>query len=203
MDGAKTPQTPVTADMPSFQFAGYTLRPAVDSDLDLATEWTQADPEHCVTTRGAFWLRNDHSTNSFILCDQQGAIFFFRMDKLKNDTLTLHMQFAPEDPRDRKRLMQAMLVGFGWLEKTLSGVGVRTVYFNSRSPRLIHFCQKRLKFIWDGRCLVRKVGSGTDRSHASGVPGGGESAGAGVRDEDRGSERQTHEMGSDDQVELR
>lgn len=170
VDGTKIEQTPVTTAMPAFRFGGYTLRPSIDSDLDLAARWTQADPDHCDTTEGKFWLRNDGGVNSFVLCDDRGAIFFFRIDiecelpkggpRPYPKAVSLHMQFAPTDPRERRRLMQAMLIGFGWLEKRLSAAGVDTVYFHSKNPRLILFCEKRLGFAWDGLALVRKIGNG-------------------------------------------
>lgn len=145
------------AQMPSFAFDGFQLRPAVEADFSLAQYWNNADPDHRHRTKPAFWLEQGASVNSFLLHDAIGPVFFFRID-VDADTVEIHMQFSPDSSAGtRLRTMNAMSIGLRWLEKRLSSVGCNTIYFNSRTPRLIMFCQQRLGFAWDGRRLEKKL----------------------------------------------
>lgn len=145
-------------DMPSFKFQGFTLRPAVFSDYSLAMVWVEADPDHRGKTPAEFWLINDDRTNSFVLEDAVGPIFFFRTDRHETE-VELHMQFGPtyRDYQLKRRTMQGMKVGLPWLEMMLAGAGYQELYFYSSSPKLIWFCQHSLAFRWDGRRLEKEL----------------------------------------------
>jgi hypothetical protein len=143
--------------MPTFRFQGFTLRPAIDSDLEIAKAWTEADPDHRGITKPEFWLENVGNANSFLLEDAFGPVFLFRMD-VKGNEVAAHIQFPPDEPATRRRVMQGLTLGFAWLEKILSGQRYKTLFFNSTSIPLINFCQKRLGFTWDGRRLEKALG---------------------------------------------
>jgi hypothetical protein len=145
--------------MPPFHFDDYTLRIAMPEDLPLATAWSAADPDHA-TTIPWFWVRQSADINSLLLEDaQHRPIFFFRMQVMNEGRdIEVHIQFSPDDGlAERERVMNALLVGFAWLEKRLASAGFKTLYFHSRRPGLIRFCEKRMGFAWDGRRLERKV----------------------------------------------
>lgn len=143
-------------EMPVFQFHGFKLRPTRTHDYGLARLWTQLDPDHRHKTLPEFWLTQGATTNSFVLEDAFGPVFFFRMD-LEGETICIHIQFPPDDRATRRRLMQGMSIGFAWLEKRLGALGYKTVYFNSSNQTLISFCGKRFGFVWDGRKLVKTL----------------------------------------------
>lgn len=144
--------------LPPFHFDGYTLRLAVTTqDLPLAALWTAADPDHADMIPW-FWMRQSPDINSFVLEDSEGPLFFFRMQIMNVTEIEVHIQFGPGDALPaRARLMNALLAGFAWLENRLAQVGFRTMFFYSKNPALIHFCQKRMGFDWDGRRLERKM----------------------------------------------
>lgn len=144
--------------LPPFHFDHYTLRIAQPEDLPLADNWTKADPDHC-TMIPWFWVRQSADINSLLLEDEQGPVFFFRMQIMGDGSeVEVHIQFSPEESvAAKERLMDALLKGFSWLENRLAQVGFTTLYFHSRRRALIYFCQKRMGFVWDGRRLERKV----------------------------------------------
>ena len=148
-------------EYPSFKFAGFTLRGAVQDDLDLAMAWTIADEDHKHNTLPDFWIENNLIANSFLLLDAIGPVFFFKMVRLKAGRLNslfpaeraveIHIQFPPHDQRGgRLRTMQGLAIGFDWLKKILGEQGFDAVYFTSKNQRLISFCVERLGFFQDG-----------------------------------------------------
>ena len=135
----------MTVELPTFEFSGFTLRVATEDDLPLAQAWTDADPDH----RGmdaAFWIEQKPGTNSMMLEDTIGPIFFFKMIKATARDLELHIQFAPGDHGLKLRTMQGLSKGMGWLEKNLAEQGYDALFFTSKNPRLITFCECRLEF---------------------------------------------------------
>lgn len=55
------------------------------------------------------------------------------------------------------RVMWALIAGMDWLAKALPMNGIDTVYFHSKSPRLIAFAEKRLGFVQDGERWKRVI----------------------------------------------
>lgn len=144
--------------LPPFHFDHFTLRIAQPEDLPLADTWTKADPDHS-TMIPWFWVRQSADINSLLLEDEQGPVFFFRMQIMGDGSeVEVHIQFSPDESiAAKERLMDGLLKGFSWLENRLAQVGFTTLYFHSRRRALIYFCQKRMGFVWDGRRLERKV----------------------------------------------
>jgi hypothetical protein len=118
-------------------FEGYQLRDAVPDDLELACNWTEADEDHAGHVDPAFWLEN-----GWLLLDADGPIFFFKGIRVQPRTLEIHVQFRPEIMRER--LIAALIQGMAWLE--LNANEIDEICFESRHPRLIAFCEKRLGF---------------------------------------------------------
>lgn len=146
--------------LPPFHFDRYTLRIALPADLRMAANWTEADPDHAGKSPW-FWIYQSDNVNSLLLEDEQGPVFFFRMQIMTGVEIEVHIQFSPDDSMQaRERVMRALLIGFAWLEIRLTQVGFRTMFFESKNPALILFCQKRMGFAWDGKRLERKMTHG-------------------------------------------
>lgn len=160
-------------DMPSYRFNGYLMRPAIESDLPAAENWTAADPDHRGRVKPGFWLIQSKTTNSFVLEDAYGMVLFARLDVASDNmvggtgykplSIEVHIQFSPDQsPSGRLRTMNGLSRGCQWVEKRLRAVGAETIYFNSTDQKLIHFCQRRLGFVWDGRRLEKALGEVKD-----------------------------------------
>ena len=149
----------MTVDLPTFEFSGFTLRVATADDLPLAQAWTDADPDHRGMDAG-FWIEQKPGTNSMILEDALGPIFFFKMAKCGPLSLELHIQFSPGDRGLKLRTMQGLSKGMAWLEKNLAEQGYDALFFTSKSPHLIAFCECRLEFtaisLKNGEALLKR-----------------------------------------------
>lgn len=138
------------AAVTTFKFGKYTLRPAGKqvADLALAKEWTARDPEHRNTTPPAFWMRQEQYTDSYLLLDNIGPVFFFQITQdLAEKTARLSIQFLPITGRwEALRVMTGLRDGLTWLERILTGRGIERIYFDSENEKLIRFCVSRLRF---------------------------------------------------------
>jgi hypothetical protein len=154
-----------------YEFGEYRLRPARQADMELAMEWTLADPEHRHAIAPTFWLEQVNGRDSFLLTDRDGPIMFFKMHLTKRDEVRIFMQFkgtvnggrchtreemeAAKHLRERTR--RALTMGMDWLEEMLKKNGVREVFFDSASRTLIRFTTKRLGFKQDGPWLRKML----------------------------------------------
>lgn len=145
--------------LPIFTFDEFVLRPATAEDLSLAKAWTLGDEHHRATTQPGFWIEQKEDTNSYLLVDRRGPVFFFRMD-LRGAVVEVHIQFVDGHALTHSRTRRGLMRGFQWLEKMLIESGFEVYYFHSSSPQLIFFCQNRLGFAWDGKKLYRKLRAG-------------------------------------------
>lgn len=138
----------------SFGFNGFTLKTALPEPryLRLAAEWTAADADHRETTKAEFWFEQGMNTESYILEDRYGVVFFFKMTRVKPGEIELHIQFPPveataERQADRRiRVITGLTKGLEWIERVLEMREAKTIFFDSRNPGLVHFCEKRLGF---------------------------------------------------------
>lgn len=140
--------------MPTFHFDGYTMRPALPSDLPTAEAWNAADTDHKDTTAGSFWIYQDSSQHSFVL-EKEGIVFFFKLCHIAQKTVEIHIQFPPDDLHASSRTMEGLIAGWGWMEKMLAETGFEVVYFKSRNPRLMYFCKRRLGFVQNGDTMQK------------------------------------------------
>lgn len=133
-----TPRT-----LPTFRFDQFTLRPAGESDLELARTWTSEDPHHAGRIAPEFWLQQGKGEEAWVLEDGEGPVFFFHMQQ----TVKALIQFGPSRTREqRERTQVALMGGVAWLGALLGQVGKHEVVFDSQSPALKLFCEKRLGF---------------------------------------------------------
>lgn len=136
-----------------FHFEGFTLRPAAIEDIELAWTWTQADPAHRGTP-AAFWIAQTFDVKSYLLIDDVGPVFFFRMQASfgEEGAVQVWIQFPMKCTREPdERMSRGMAAGFMWLEKVLAGIGFAAVYFDTRNPKLVYFCRRQLGFVNTGK----------------------------------------------------
>jgi hypothetical protein len=124
--------------MKAITFKGYQLRDTVPGDLELARDWTAADPDHAGRVLPEFWI-----TRGWLLSDDKGPLFFFRGIRTMSRTLEIHVQFGKD--LTRERLVPALIDGEAWLLE--NALDVDEICFDSKNPILIHFCEKRLGFV--------------------------------------------------------
>jgi len=143
--------------MAMFQFKGYRLRPALLGDLALAQQWTAADPDHAGRVDPKSWITQSELTQSYILEDAEGPIFFFKGElELQWPRIVVHIQFPPDDRpnfhhRRRQRVSQGLIEGLAWLEERMAGA-VNEIVFESSTPALVRFSIRHLGFkLEDGK----------------------------------------------------
>ena len=167
----------------TLRFSGYTLRPAGEADRRLAEQWTARDEDHAGKIDPGFWLEQRLGMDSVVVEDSQGPVFFFKtcllIEKITDQrplpiqlvglsqktidevrpwseriAAEVFIQFMPcATEEDRERTRQALIEGMAWLAPVLEQSGAEEMFFDSRQPKLIAFCQKRLGFIVDGKDL--------------------------------------------------
>lgn len=141
-----------------FNFGIYTLRPTTEADMANAVKWTAADTDHAERTRPEFWLEWTVHRESYVLEDELGPIFFFKVHRLSLKAVELHIQFPPADTQhERIRIQQALVHGFQWLEGMLKAAHIEEVSFDSTSTRLVQFAEKRLGFRRKGNRLHKSI----------------------------------------------
>jgi hypothetical protein len=142
----------------TLRFSGYTLRPAGEADRRLAEQWTALDSDHAGKIDPRFWLEQQPGVDSVVVEDSQGPVFFFKTRLLidcgylsrKRVVAQVFIQFMPcATEEDRERTRQALIEGTAWLAPVLEQSGAEEMFFDTRQPKLISFCQKRLGFIAD------------------------------------------------------
>lgn len=147
--------------MPTYQFDGYTFRPARESDLALARAWNAADRDHKWEAQyPAYWIEQNEMINSYVLDDARGTIFFMKSIRHLRGEIEITLQFDRRYSRvSVMRLVRAMIRGFEWLKKALPMNGYTAVYFVSKSKTLGLFAENILGFAHDGqRYIYRLVG---------------------------------------------
>jgi hypothetical protein len=132
----------------TFIFGAYRLRPATEEDAAYAVPWTEADPDHAGKTAPAFWLEQQAQRDSYMLEDEEGPLFFFKLHHLARKVVELHVQFPPPsgDSHQRYRIQRGLIDGFQWLEETLKQAHIEVVHFDSTHPPLRRFAMARLGF---------------------------------------------------------
>jgi hypothetical protein len=142
----------------TFTFSGYTLRPAHSSDYELAKTWTEKDPEHNGRIAPLFWIDQRPGRDAYLMEDNGGPLFFFKICAIDFQMVELHIQFSPPEVNDRRRIREALIQGLQWLESVLKASGIREIRFESEYPELVRFSQRHLGFsLVDEHILYRKL----------------------------------------------
>lgn len=142
----------MTDKLQTFRFGKYTLRPATPRDHALVKSWIEKDPFHASTTKPDFFLFSTRGMDCYVLEDDEGPIFFFKMTR----AVRLDIQFGPSrSTEERERNRDALSEGLAWLNGVLWASGFRQVLFNSENPVLVRSCTKRLGFVASPHELVR------------------------------------------------
>jgi hypothetical protein len=137
-----------------YKFGKYKLRPATDADTLMAARWVSADPWHATTTKPDFFLSKEKGIESYVLEDETGPVFFFRMMRV----VRLDIQFMPEaEDAEHERTRDGLIEGVNWLTAALAIGGVHQIMFQSENPLLIRSAEKRLGFTRSPHELVREI----------------------------------------------
>lgn len=145
----------------TFSFSGFTLRPATLSDRQLAETWTLADPFHKQVSP-EFWIEQKLGRDSYLLSDQRGGVFFFKLIRLTDRKVEFHIQFMPDtEPEARSRTRRGLVEGFVWIERVLLTNAIEEVTFDSNNPELMAFCRKRLGFTVESGRLWKTLNPAT------------------------------------------
>ena len=120
-------------------------------DYELLLSSLQKDKYHRDTTTMFFV---EPKTICNVYEDTSGPILFLR-GKAEGTTLRLDIQFVSND--DHRRNLKAMVIGFPLLVENARQSGFEKVYFESETPALVAFSQKRLGFVATGRILERVI----------------------------------------------
>jgi hypothetical protein len=107
--------------------------------------------------RPEFWIDQKPGRDAYLMEDNAGPIFFFKICAIDFQMVELHIQFGPPE-QDKTRVRQALIEGLHWLEAVLKQAGIREVRFESDYPELVRFSQKRLGFsLLEDNILYRKL----------------------------------------------
>jgi len=170
---------------PFYTFDDYRLFMAEPDDLELATLWTAADPHHRGRVNPSFWLEHSPGTESYVLCDREGPVYFVRLQRTIHEymqeckegsiepskvkylpALELHLQFAPpqrgngsETPHavSHLRTATALKDGLDWLTGMLKTSDVSLLRFDSQNPALTEFSRQRLGFVLRDNILLKWI----------------------------------------------
>jgi hypothetical protein len=153
-----------TVEPAEFEFAGLMVRRSGPDDLEMAEDWTAADPDHANRVDPRFWLSQSELMQSYLVSDGDGPLYFFTGRLTPGKTLEIHVQFAPDEmyqtPESRHalrgRVMRALIDSTAWLETRMRGVAKEMV-FDSANEGLIRFCVKRMGFAAVNGKLSKKV----------------------------------------------
>lgn len=162
----------IEAKRRSFKFFGYELREATSEDLALATEWTEADPEHKDSIKGDFWIqaepvKNGDMAERYVLVDPSGAVFFLRLEK----AVRIYIQFGPDrSAKGYERNREALQIGFRWLTTMLAVKSIGEVIFDSKVDALRAFCGRRLGFKQKKDSLTKRIPVYTPASSTEEAP---------------------------------
>jgi hypothetical protein len=146
---------------PAYRFDGYFFRPAEPQDLATAQAWNRVDPEHeweakCPT----YWVEQTDRTNSYVLEDDQGIVFFVKSIRRPGAEIEITLQFdRTYEVVSPRRVINGMRIGFRWLVKALPVNGFNAVYFRSKNEQLGAFAVKCLGFLKDGEYYVYSLHS--------------------------------------------
>lgn len=151
--------------MPTFHFSGFKLHTAQPSVfyMRIAKQWTDADPDHSGKTSPGFWFEQGGGTESYILEDCFGVVFFFKMQRRGESDVELHIQFPQpqltprEEAAQRDRVRRGLIQGLDWIEKALALRDVSRLFFISQNPNLIRFSVRHLGFSQTGERLEKHI----------------------------------------------
>jgi hypothetical protein len=115
-------------------------------DLDQLGEWIANDPYHFHLGHPEWWLTGaENSLLAFCLMDSKGPLTFVRLDN-EGEYVRIHTQFAPKDIVSTRRLIVGMIACMDQLILLCKMWAAKGMIFNSVSPTLIAFMDKKFKF---------------------------------------------------------
>lgn len=142
--------------LPIFRFDGFVLRPSGPQDFNVAQTWTAADPDHAGRVPSSFWITNSHNANAYVLEDNHGRVFFFKM-QIEREWVEVHIQFASAGALRQARTRRGLVQGMRWLEPELKRAGFAGFFFRTINPQLVFFCEHHLGLESNGKVVFKKL----------------------------------------------
>lgn len=119
---------------------------STEDDLQQLSEWIAHDPYHFHLGQPEWWLTGAaDSLLAFCLMDERGPLTYVRLDN-EGEYVRIHTQFAPEAIVSKRRLVVGMLQTVEKLIEIYKADRKKGMIFNSVSPSLVAFMDKRLGF---------------------------------------------------------
>jgi hypothetical protein len=117
-------------------------------DRERLERWIKEDPYHKDFLHPFWWLTGrDGTLLCFRLDDFDGPLCYVRLDeKLPDGTIRLHTQFAPREEVSKLRLVKGMLKCIPIILHVCRQQHAVSIVFQSVSPTLIGFMQKKFGF---------------------------------------------------------
>jgi hypothetical protein len=117
------------------------LQPSTKEDSELIYQWTALDRYHRERNNPTWWLTGNGGLLSFVWTDEEGKVFFCRLDP-NEKLLRISVQFAPEEVVSKRRLIRAMLKCWPILVQFAKSEKYEGMVFTSVSPLLVKFMSK-------------------------------------------------------------
>ena len=119
--------------------------PTILEDQPQIARWSAADPYHCdkaiIAGPGWWAMGSSDALAAFCVEDEGGPTMYVRLDQ-EESLLRVHIQFAPENEVDKKRVIKTILQGLPVFSSFAKNRNMTGLISESTSPSLIEFMKK-------------------------------------------------------------
>src|SRR4029077_1466388 len=118
------------------------MTPTIADDQPQINDWMLKDPYHCrlvdVSEKG-WWLTGCDSLLAGCIEDSSGPVVYFRLDKVQDKLVRMHIQFAPLEQVSKSRTARVILQALPVFQELATQNGAEGFVFESVSEPLIKF----------------------------------------------------------------
>jgi hypothetical protein len=112
-------------------------------DMPQIARWIELDPFHCNRgTKPEWWITGADCYVAFCIEDDSGPVIYVRLEE-DEDLIRLHCQFGPENEVSKRRVAVAISEALPAVEIMARQKGSTGLIYESSSPGLIKFLEKR------------------------------------------------------------
>lgn len=79
-------------------------RPVTEQDREKLAEWIKSDSDHAGKCDPDFWIKPDDGVKLFAVQDEQGDVFFARVENIQR----WHLQFCPDTARNKEAIPECL-----------------------------------------------------------------------------------------------
>jgi hypothetical protein len=122
------------------------VRPVNPMDQAVLANWIARDPAHSGVMTPEFYMSEDAQCLVYEAFDGLKYLpaLYIRLEPVSAERVRAYVQFPPwKNPRDLVR-------AFRIVKETLAKAGFHELVFDSVSPTLVRFCQRRMGFVAEG-----------------------------------------------------